>query len=127
MDNTLPWVAVVDDEASIRRALLRLLRSAGIPALAFDSGASFLAALEAGAPCCAVIDVHMPGGSGLDLLAQLSRCAPAVAVILMTGHHTAGEHSLALQWRPVAYLQKPLSDQLLLAAIGAACPYWRES
>lgn len=126
MDTTLPWVAVVDDEASIRRALVRLLRSAGIPALAFDSGASFLDALAIGAPCCAVIDVHMPGGSGLDLQAQLARCAPAVAVILMTGHHTLGEHSRALQWHPVAYLQKPLSDQLLLAAIGVACPYWRE-
>lgn len=126
MDTTLPWVAIVDDEDSIRRALLRLLRSAGIPARSFDSAASLLVALADGAPSCAVIDVHMPVCSGLELQAQLARCAPAVAVILMTGHHTPEEHARALQLRPVAYLQKPLHDRLLLAAIGAACPTWSQ-
>jgi len=126
MDTTLPWVAIVDDEASIRRALLRLLRSAGIPALAFDSAAALLAVVDDGAPRCAVIDVHMPGCSGLELQAMLAQCAPTVAVVLMTGHHTNLEHARALQLRPVAYLHKPLHDGLLLAAIGATCSTWSQ-
>jgi FixJ family two-component response regulator len=124
MDTQLPWVAVVDDEASIRRALLRLLRSAGIPALAFDSAESFLAALPAGAPCCAVLDVHMPGRSGLELQALLAVHAPDVGVIIMTGHHTPEEQARALQHQPLAYLHKPMNDQQLLAAIVTTCPAW---
>lgn len=127
MDITLPWVAVVDDEDGVRRALMRLLRSAGIPAMAFDGAASFLAALPAGAPCCAVLDVHMPGMSGLELQALLARQAPAVGVIIMTGHHTPDEQARALQHRALAYLLKPMNDQQLLAAIGAACPSWSQS
>jgi FixJ family two-component response regulator len=124
MDTKLPWVAVVDDEESIRRALLRLLRSAGIPAQAFDSADRLLAVLPAGAPCCAVVDVHMPGRSGLELLALLAKQAPDIGVILMTGHHTPEEHARALPYRPLAYLHKPMNDLQLLAAIGAACPAW---
>lgn len=124
MDTTSPWVAVVDDEEAIRRALLRLLRSAAIPAMAFDSAANFLAALPAGAPCCAVLDVHMPGLSGLDLQALLAQRAPAIGVVIMTGHYTPEEQARALQHRPLAYLLKPMNDQQLLTAICAACPSW---
>ena len=124
MDTKLPWVAVVDDEDSIRRALLRLLRSAGIPARAFDGADSFLAALADGAPCCALLDVHMPGRSGLDLLALLAREAPGTGVIIMTGHHTPEEYARAQQYRPLAYLHKPMNDLQLLTAIGAVCPSW---
>lgn len=126
MDTQLPWVAVVDDEDSIRRALLRLLRSAGIPARAFDGADSFLAALADGAPCCALLDVHMPGRSGLDLLALLATLAPHTGVIIMSGHHTPEEHARAMHYRPLAYLHKPMNDLQLLAAIGAACPAWSQ-
>ncbi|QJD93204.1 response regulator [Duganella dendranthematis] len=124
MDTTLPWVAVVDDEESIRRALLRLLRSAGIPALAFDGADSFLAALPAGAPCCALLDIHMPRRSGLELQALLADQAPQTGVIIMTGHHTPEEYARAQHYRPLAYLHKPVNDLQLLAAIGAVCPSW---
>ena len=124
MDTLLPWVAVIDDDEAIRRALLRLLRSAGIPALAFDSADSFLAALPAGAPCCCVLDVHMPGRSGLELQALLAQQAPSVGVIIMSGHQTPEEQARALQCGALAYLLKPVNDQQLLAAIGATCPSW---
>eukprot|EP01034_Spumella_vulgaris_P033786 gene33786-41679_t len=79
---TLPWVAVVDDEAAIRRALLRLLRAAGIPARDYDGGAALLAALQDGAdgtPFCVVLDLHMPGMSGFDLQQRLAELASSPA------------------------------------------------
>jgi FixJ family two-component response regulator len=122
MDTTLTWVAIVDDEAAIRRALLRLMRAAGIPARAFAEGAELLALLPHSQPCCALLDLHMPGMSGLALQARLAELAPATGVILMTGHHTPEEQARAMQQRPLAYLLKPVNDQALLDAIAAACP-----
>jgi FixJ family two-component response regulator len=122
MDTTLTWVAIVDDEEAIRRALLRLMRSAGIPARAFAGGAELLALLPDNQPCCALLDLHMPGMSGLELQARLAELAPSTGVILMTGHHTPEEQARAMQQRPLAYLLKPVNDQSLLDAIAAACP-----
>jgi FixJ family two-component response regulator len=125
MDTTLPWVAIVDDEEAIRRALLRLMRSADIAAKAFASGAELtehLALLPAAAPCCVVLDLHMPGMGGLELQARLAELAPGAGVIVMTGHSTPEERARALQHQPLAYLLKPVNDQLLLDAIAAACP-----
>lgn len=125
MDTLLPWVAIVDDEEAIRRALLRLMRSAGITAKAFADGAELLTqiTLQTGAaPCCVVLDIHMPGMDGLTLQARLAEVAPATGVIVMTGHHTPEEQARAMRHRPLAYLLKPVNDQLLLDAIAAACP-----
>jgi FixJ family two-component response regulator len=122
MDTLLPWVAIVDDEEAIRRALLRLMRSAGIPARAFAGGAELLALLPHTLPCCVVLDIHMPGMNGLELQARLAELAPAAGVVVMTGNHTPEEQARALQHRPLAYLLKPVNDQLLLDAIAAACP-----
>ena len=122
MDTHLPWIALVDDETGIRRALLRLMRSAGIPALAFASGDELLAALPAGAPCCAVLDIHMPGMSGLELQRSLAALAPATRVIFMTGHHTPEECERALLQGALAFLSKPVNDVQLLEALAGACP-----
>ncbi|MES2260430.1 MAG: response regulator [Pseudomonadota bacterium] len=127
MDTLLPWVAVVDDEEAIRRALLRLLRSAGIEARAFAGGADLLAALRDGAPYCAVLDMHMPGMSGCELQARLARDAPDTGVVVVTGHHSAELQARAMQGRPVAYLLKPMNDRLLLEAIAAARAAWRHA
>ncbi|OEZ56263.1 response regulator transcription factor [Duganella sp. HH105] len=121
MDTSTPWIAVVDDDDAIRRALLRLMRAAGVNARAYAGGAEFLAALDDGHPCCVVLDVHMPGLSGLDVQVRLAQQAPDVGVILITGHQTPAEQALALQHQPLAYLSKPVNDQLLLDAIAAAC------
>lgn len=122
MNTQSPWVALLDDEAAIRRALLRLMRSAGIAARAFDSGAALLDALADGAPCCVVLDLHMAAMPGLAVLAALAERAPQVGVIVVTGQHTAELQARAMRHRPLAYLRKPMNDQQLLDAIGRARP-----
>lgn len=121
METSTPWIAVVDDDDAIRRALLRLMRAAGVHARAYAGGAEFLAALDDGHPCCVVLDVHMPGLSGLEVQAALALRAPELGVILISGHQTPAEQALALLHQPLAYLNKPVNDQLLLDAIATAC------
>ncbi|NVM80018.1 FixJ family two-component response regulator [Duganella sp. SG902] len=122
MDTSHTWVAIVDDEAAIRRALLRLMRAAGVPARAFASGAELLAVLPASRPCCALLDLHMPAMSGLDLQARLAALAPATGVILMSGHPTPAQQAGASRRPPLACLLKPVDERALLDAIAAACP-----
>ena len=117
MDTHFPWIAVVDDEEPVRRALLRLLRSAGLEGRAFASGADFLDALACGWPYCVVLDLHMPGMTGFEVLAHLAQVAPEIGVIVATGQHSAELQARVQRHRPLAYLQKPLDDHLLLAAI----------
>lgn len=130
MDTISPWVAVVDDEAAIRRALLRLLRSAGIAARAYASGAELLAELQSGdgperpIPYCVVLDLHMPGMSGFELQERLAVLLPHTGVIAVTGHHSAETRARVLRANPVAYMLKPMNDQLLLDALTAARAAW---
>lgn len=127
MDTNLPWVAVVDDEAAIRRALVRLLRSAGIPAQAFANGAALIGSLDGGAPCCAVLDMHMPDMSGFDVQQQLAQASPHTGVVFVTGHHNVEDYQRALRLRPVAYLRKPMDSAALLDAVSMACSHWAHS
>lgn len=122
METKTPWVAVVDDDAAICRALVRLLRSAGLSARAFASGSVFLQALGEHHPCCVILDVHMPDLTGLDVQARLATLAPEVGVILISGHPKPQEQFRALHQLPLAYLQKPVNDQLLLDAIAQVYP-----
>jgi len=123
---TLPWVAIVDDEAAIRRALLRLLRAAGIPARDYDGGAALLAALQdgAGVPFCVVLDLHMPGMSGFEVQQRLAELAPRTGVIAVTGQHSAEGQARVLRGCALAYMLKPMNDQALLEAIAAARTGW---
>lgn len=120
MDNHFPWIAIIDDEEPVRRALVRLLRSAGLQGRAFASGAEFLAELEISWPYCVVLDLHMPEMSGFDVLAHLARIAPEIGVIVATGQHTADNEARVMRHKPLAYLHKPVGDQQLLDAIEAA-------
>lgn len=129
--NNLPWVAVVDDEAAIRRALLRLLRSAGLAAQGYPGGAALLAELGDGQaepmhgqPYCVVLDLHMPGMSGMELQAALARFAPRSKVIVMTGQHSPELQAQARAGGALAYLLKPMNDQLLLDALASARSAW---
>jgi len=114
------FIAIVDDEESIRRALLRLMRSAGLAAQCFSSGAEFLNSLATREPRCVVLDLHMPGMSGLEVQALLAHSWPHLPVIVITGHQTAESRAQALSTHPLAYLLKPIDDRLLLDAIGLA-------
>ena len=121
MDTTTQaWVAIIDDEEPIRRALLRLLRSADIDARAFATGADLLDALAAGAPYCVVLDLHMPAMDGFTLMDELAARAPATALIAMTGHDGPEVAARALSHGPLACLHKPMDDAALLAALATA-------
>jgi FixJ family two-component response regulator len=117
MPQTGRTVALVDDEPSIRRALSRLVGSAGFEPQVFASGADFLSAMPIAGLRCVVLDIHMPESSGLDVQARLARQWPEVPVIFITGHEDAEAQRRALAARPLAFLNKPVDSTHLLNAI----------
>jgi len=121
MDTYFPWIAVVDDEEPVRRAVMRLLRAEGLAAREFASGVEFLAALEQELPCCAIVDLHMPQMGGLEVQARLAELAPQLPLVIVTGQHTP-ELEQRVRRHPVqAYLHKPMNDNLLLEAVLPLC------
>lgn len=117
---TRPLVAIVDDDASVRKALKRLLASAGLDAITFASGAEYLEAGRSAAPGCLVLDIHLGGMSGFDLHQRLMAAGEAVPVILITAHDDEPTRQRAQQTGVAAYLRKPLDASTLLEAIHAA-------
>ena len=109
-------MAIVDDEEPIRKALGRLLSSAGLDVQTFPSGAAFLDSLASRRPDCVVLDLHMPLMNGFEVQARLA-VSPGVPVVIITGHDSDDTRDRALAGRPVAYLRKPVDDQTLLDAI----------
>jgi FixJ family two-component response regulator len=120
LTNPRPLIAVVDDEEPIRKALTRLLRSAGMDTVAFASGTEFLEAVGDRRPDCVVLDLHMPLLNGFDVQARLEESIAPVPVVIITGHDSVETRDRALAGRPVAYLRKPVDDQTLLDAIAVA-------
>ena len=120
MTRTKPLIAIVDDEEPIRKALRRLLRSAGMDVESFPSGVEFLESLTTEWPDCVVLDLHMPVMNGVEVQAQLAGSRVSVPVVIITGHDSDETRALALAGFPVAYLRKPVNDQLLLDAIALA-------
>ena len=110
-------VAVVDDDAPIRVALGRLLRSAGFESLAFACGSDFLKSMPIPGLSCVVLDVQMPGMSGLEVEAQLTKLRHYVPVIFITGHEDSETQRRALGTRPLAFLHKPVASSYLIGAI----------
>jgi FixJ family two-component response regulator len=117
MSAALPLIAIVDDEESVRRALERLLRSAEMEARVFASGESFLAALADLRPDCLVLDLHMPGASGFEIMARVQARLP---VVIITGHDTPEAEARSLAGGAAFYLRKPINDRVLLEAIATA-------
>ena len=113
-------VAVVDDDPYVCKAFERLLRSAGLSAKTFASGTKFLQAVRDYEPDCVVVDLHMPGIDGFEVLMRLARDHAALPVIVMTGHDTPESRSRALAGGARSYLCKPIDDEVLLTAINAA-------
>jgi FixJ family two-component response regulator len=117
---TRPLIAVVDDEESVRIALRRLLRSAGLDVETFPSGVEFLESLPTRRPDCVVLDLHMPLMNGFEVQARLAESSAPVPVVIITGHDSTETRDRALAGRPLAYLRKPVNDQTLLDAIELA-------
>ena len=117
-------MAIVDDEEPIRKALTRLLRSAGLDVESFPSGSEFLKSLPAHRPDCVVLDLHMPVVNGFEVQARLVEFG--VPVVIITGHDSDETRARALAGQPAAYLRKPVNDQVLLDAIELALGLNRE-
>jgi len=116
----MPFVAVVDDEESVRKALKRLLRAAGLEAESYATGQEFLTQAATREPDCVVLDLHMPVMSGSQLLAEIRKMPRRPPVVVITAHDVPEKRDECLAAGACAYLRKPLEDRLLLNAISAA-------
>src|SRR5579859_2620628 len=117
MSDTGVFVYVVDDDVSAREGVARLIRSAGLMAKTFSSGEEFLAAPRPKLPSCLVLDMNLPGLTGLDLQQELVRSGLQVPIIFLTGHGDISMSVRALKAGAVDFLTKPFDDEDLLNAI----------
>jgi FixJ family two-component response regulator len=113
-------VFVVDDDESMRRSLATLLRSVGLDARVFASPQDFMRAERPDAPACLVLDVRMPGMSGLAFQEQLAKAGIGLPIIFITGHGDVPMTVRAMKAGAVEFLTKPFDDQVLLDAIHGA-------
>jgi FixJ family two-component response regulator len=113
-------VFVVDDDMSIRDALSTLIRSVGLEVRTFTSSAEFLDAALPDVPTCLVLDVRLPGLSGLDLQRELSRTGVQIPIIFISGHGDIPMTVRAMKAGAVEFLLKPVREQDLLDAITQA-------
>jgi len=117
MKQTEPVVFVIDDDASVRAALKSLIRSVGLDVEAFSSGIEFLQFNRPDVPACLVLDVRLPGMSGLDFQKELIKYGILLPVIFITAHGDIPMSVRAMKAGAVEFLTKPFRDQDLLDAI----------
>ena len=117
MSNSGPVVFVVDDDASVREGLESLIRSAGHGVQAFGSARAFLSFKRPDSPSCLVLDVRMPGISGIELQDRLAKAGVQLPIIFITGHGDIPMTVRAMKAGAVEFLTKPFRDQDLLSAI----------
>src|SRR3979411_1084043 len=115
-----PIVFVIDDDASLRNALTNLFRSVGLRAEVFGSAPELLQSKLPDVPSCLVLDVRLPGLSGLDFQAELSKANIHIPIIFMTGHGDIPMTVRAMKAGAVDFLTKPFRDQDMLDAVAAA-------
>lgn len=113
-------IAVIDDEESVCKGLERLLRSAGLTAKTFLTGADFLRFLETARPDCVVLDLNMMPMNGFTVLRRLALKSSKLPVIIITGDDREEAFERAMNYGIAAYLRKPVDAQVLLDAIAAA-------
>jgi len=115
-----PLISIIDDDQAVRDALQRMLRSYGFTTAVFASAEQFLAS---GHPCeeaCLILDVRMPGMTGLGLYRHLRSEGCRIPIILITGSPTTGERESAISLGVASYLAKPLDEHLLIETLRAA-------
>jgi two-component system response regulator FixJ len=120
MDETAPTVFVVDDDANVRGALARLIRSLGMQVETFASAREFLGRQRPDGPACLVLDVLIARENGLMVQETLQTTAWCPPIIFLTGHGTVPMCVRAMRAGAVDFLQKPVDDEALLAAIATA-------
>ena len=117
MANLPTRVAVVDDDASVRRALGRFLRASSFETEIYGSGPELLEAFYSFCPHCIVLDLHMEGMTGFDIQRHLSRLASNLPVVIITGHDNERAHDECMALGASAFLSKPVDGQLLVSTI----------
>jgi len=120
MKERQPLVAVIDDDAAARTSLRLLLKSLGLAAVAYESAATFLASHDLQQPGCLLLDIRMPGMSGLELQEELNRRGSLTPIIFITGHGDVPMAVEAMQHGALDFLQKPFRDQELLDRVQRA-------
>jgi FixJ family two-component response regulator len=120
MSEIEPIVYIVDDDLSVRRSTERLIRSAGFKVLTFTSAREFLASPRPEGPACLVLDVRMPGLSGMELQRELTQSGIHIPIIFITGHGDIPMSVRAMKAGAVEFLTKPFRSRSLLEAVRAA-------
>jgi len=114
------FVAVVDDDDSVRTAIQGLLKSVGLPARAYASGEEFLDSGHQHQSACLIADIRMPGMSGLDLQARLNAERCLIPTIFITAHGDQEMRLQAMRAGAVEFLSKPFDDEILVESVRAA-------
>ena len=110
-------IAVVDNEESVRKAVVRVLQAAGLPARAFASGTEFLNSWHFDPPECLVLDLAMPDLSGMEVLQSLTMAGAQFPIIIITAHDLPSLREECMSAGAIAYLCKPLDLQTLIKAV----------
>ena len=127
MSDISPFIHIVDDDPSVCRALKRLLSSWGMQVRTFSSGEEFLSVLRSPHDAdCSVIDVQMPGMTGLEVQEQMRRAGMDLPVIFITAHEEEGVEERALKNGASGFLRKPFTDEMLVGLIRTALKHQRE-
>jgi FixJ family two-component response regulator len=111
------WVAIVDDDPSVRSALARVLRTAGIAVETYATAHEYLSASTEREPTCLVLDVHLGGMTGFDLHDRLLASGSRVTVVFITAHDEVSTAELERRAGPDGYLRKPFDGDQLLALV----------
>src|SRR4029453_18119172 len=120
MNNARALIYVIDDDVSVRNGLDNLLRSAGFTVQTFSSAREFLASARPDMPSCLLLDVQLPGLSGLDLQQGLAKGGVEIPIIFITGHGDIPMSVRAIKAGALEFLTKPVNDEDLLDAIQQA-------
>jgi FixJ family two-component response regulator len=118
--NRLPVIAILDDEPKLRKALRRLLMAHGFAVVTFENGEDVIAALTAQPMDCLLLDLHMESTNGFDVLEAIADRGLTTPVIVITGHGEPDTAVRVLAMGASSYLNKPVDESALLAAIGDA-------
>jgi FixJ family two-component response regulator len=117
MHKPAPMISIVDDDLSVRRALRRLIGSAGYLVETFASARDFLSSTPSGRTACLVLDIYLDGMDGFELQEQLAADRVAIPIIFMTAHDDAATRERIRRSGAAAYLGKPFDGEVLLETI----------